>query len=99
MKPPEDCRSIEDVREAIDSLDHKIVGLIGERGKYVAAAARFKTGEENVRAPGRQKTLLEERRQWAEEENLNPDVIENLYKALVSCFVNREMKDWERADQ
>ena len=95
MKKPEDCQNIEDVRKAIDSLDREIVGLIGRRGRYVEAAARFKTGEESVRAPERQRKMLEERRQWAIEESLDPDVIEKLYKDLVSYFVNREMEDWE----
>lgn len=97
MKPSEDCASIEDVRQAIDALDREIVGLIGRRAQYVEAAVQFKTGEEAVRAPERQKRLLEERRRWAEEESLAPDVIGTLYKDLVSYFVNREMKDWKSA--
>ncbi|MGB3634359.1 MAG: chorismate mutase [Rubrobacteraceae bacterium] len=85
------------MRQAIDSLDRKIVGLIGKRSRYVEAAARFKTGEESVRAPERQKKMLEKRRRWAEEENLDTDLIEGLYEDLVSYFVNREMEDWKRA--
>ncbi len=99
MKPPEYCQNIQDVRQAVDALDREIVGLIGKRGRYVEAAARFKTGEESVRAPERQRKMLEERRRWAEEENLNPDVIEGLYKDLVSYFVNREMEDWKKTDR
>ena len=95
MKKPEDCRNIGDVREAIDELDREIIGLVSRRGRYVETAARFKTGEEDVRAPDRQKKMLEERRRWAIEENLDPDVIENLYKDLVSYFINREMEDWK----
>ena len=58
------------------------MGLIGRRARYVEAA-RFGTGEESVRAPERQKKMLEKRRRWAAEENLNPDVIEKVYKDLV----------------
>ena len=50
MKPPEECASIEDVREGIDALDREIVALIGRRARFVEAAARFKTGESSVRA-------------------------------------------------
>ena len=95
MKKPEDCRNIGDVREAIDELDREIIGLISRRGRYVETAAWFKTGEEDVRAPDRQKKMLEERRRWATKENLDPDMIENLYKDLVSYFINREMEDWK----
>ena len=94
MKPPENCTGIEDIRQAIDALDREIVGLIGRRARYVEAAARFKTGESSVRAPERQQAMLLERRIWAEEENLDPDMIEKMYRDLVSHFVNREMKQW-----
>lgn len=94
MKLPEDCTGMEDVREAIDALDRDIIRLIGQRAGYVQAAAKFKTGESSVRAPERQKNMLEERRLWAEEENLSPDVIEKIYRDLVSYFVGRELDDW-----
>ena len=94
MKPPENCTKIEDIRQAIDALDREIVGLIGRRARYVEAAARFKTGESSVHAPERQQAMLLERRIWAEEENLDPDMIEKMYRDLVSHFVNREMKQW-----
>ncbi len=75
MKPPENCTGIEDIRQAIDALDREIVGLIGRRARYVEAAARFKTGESSVHALERRQAMLLERRIWAEEENLDPDMI------------------------
>ncbi len=43
--------------------------------------------------------MLEERRRLAEEENLDPDVIEKIYQDLVAYFVNREMEDWKNTGQ
>jgi isochorismate pyruvate lyase len=80
VKKPEDCESLEDVRGAIDALDREIVAPLGARSHYVEAAARFKTSEEYVHAPKRQRAMLEERRRWAKEEGLSPEVIEDLYK-------------------
>jgi isochorismate pyruvate lyase len=97
MKLPEDCESIEDVRGAIDALDRQIIRLVGRRAGYVEAAARFKTGEQNVRAPERQRTMLETRRRWAEENELDPGVIENIYRTLISYFVDRELKHWQKS--
>ena len=94
MKSPADCESIEDVREAIDALDREIIYLIGRRTSYVDVAAHFKTGEESVHAPERQRTMLETRRRWAEENGLDPDVIEDLYRTLISYFIDREMHEW-----
>jgi isochorismate pyruvate lyase len=86
------------VRRGIDALDREIVGLIGRRSRYVRAAARFKTSASIVRAPERQRTMLEQRRRWAEEEGLSPDVIEELYRGLIDYFIRREMEDWKGAD-
>ena len=97
MRRPEDCESIEDVRRAIDTLDREIIHLIGRRASYVERAAHFKTGEVSVRAPERQRTMLEARRRWAEENGLDPDVIENLYRDLLAYFVDREMQRWRKS--
>jgi isochorismate pyruvate lyase len=96
VKRPENCESIEDVRRGIDALDREIIQLIGRRAGYVEAAARFKSGEQSVRAPERERTMLEARRRWAEENGLDPGVIEDLYRTLVSYFVDREMDEWRK---
>ena len=94
MKPPEDCANIEDVRKAIDNLDREVLRLLGQRARYVAAAARFKTDQKGARAPERQKAMLARRRGWAEEEDLDPNFVEELYGRIVSHFVAREMERW-----
>lgn len=68
--------------------------LLGERARYVAAAARFKTGPRAVRAPERQKAMLTQRRQWAAREGLDPAFAENLYKTIVAHFIGQEMDRW-----
>jgi len=97
MKQPEDCTNIEDVRQAIDALDREIVALIGHRARYVERAAEFKTGEQSVRAPERQRAMMAERRLWAGENGLDPDVIEEVYRTLISHFVDREMQRWRKS--
>ena len=94
MKLPEACESIEDVRGAIDGLDREILRLLGRRTRYVAAAAPFKTDENSVHAPERQRAMIARRRKWAEEEGLDPDFVEGLYRNIVSHFVGQEMDDW-----
>ena len=82
------------MREAIDELDREILSLLGRRAGYVAAAAPFKTDQKGVRAPERQRAMLASRRGWAEEEDLNPDFVERLYRSIVSHFIGREMDGW-----
>jgi isochorismate pyruvate lyase len=96
LKPTEECESIEDVRLGIDALDREIIALLGRRARYVEAAARFKTGESGVCAPERQKVMLEARRQWAEDEGLSPEVVEEVYRTLVSYFIARELGHWRK---
>ena len=95
MKTPAECGSLDEVRAEIDRLDRAIVGLIGQRAGYVHAAARFKESEEAVAAPERRASMLRARRGWAEEEDLDPDVIEKLYRDLVTYFIEREREHWK----
>ena len=92
---PEDCSNIQDVRTEIDNLDRQIIKLISKRFKYVKAAAKFKTSETSVKAPERFESMLKQRKNWAEQENLNSDVIENIYRDLVNYFINEELEDWK----
>jgi len=95
MKQPNDCLNIQEIRVAIDSIDREVIAALGKRFEYVKAASKFKTSETSVKAPERFKSMLKQRRIWAEEEALNPDVIEKLYQDLVSYFINEELQDWQ----
>jgi len=91
LKPPDECSSIEEIREAIDEIDHEIVGAIGRRFEYVKAIMRFKSTADDVRAPQRYQAVLQQRRDWAAEVGLDEDVIEQLYRDLVDYFIAHEM--------
>lgn len=95
MKPPDECFNIQEIRDCIDEIDKQIIYDLGKRFAYVKAAAKFKTTEDSVKAPERFNSMLQSRRVWAEEVGLNPDVIEKLYRDLVSYFINEELKHWQ----
>jgi isochorismate pyruvate lyase len=92
---PAECRSLEEVRSAIDSIDEQVIALLGRRAGFVQAAARFKTSEADVAAPERFAAMLKVRREWAEREGLSPDVIEKMYRDLVAYFIVREKEHWQ----
>lgn len=92
---PAQCAGMSEIRQEIDLLDAAIIKLIGQRYQYVQAAAKFKTSETAVRAPERFKAMLLQRREWASEQGLNPDVIEKLYSDLVNYFIQEEMNKWK----
>jgi isochorismate pyruvate lyase len=98
MASPEDCKSLEDVRREIDRIDKEIIERIGQRARYVKAAAQYKTSEAHVAAPDRFAAMLAVRRQWAEREGLDPGVIEEMYRRLVAYFIERELGHWRERE-
>lgn len=92
MKSPAECSNIEDVRAAIDAIDHEVVKALGLRSQYVKAITRFKKTKEDVQAPVRQAVVINQRRAWAAEEGLDPDVVEGIYRLLIDHFVSEELK-------
>ncbi len=95
MKTPEACENMADIRREIDDLDGQIIALLGKRFAYVKAASKFKTSEAAVKAPERLQAMLVQRRAWAEAAGLSPDVIEKMYRDLVSYFIAEEMREWK----
>ncbi|HVW08548.1 MAG TPA: chorismate mutase [Bryobacteraceae bacterium] len=92
---PDRCTSLDEIRAGMDAIDRQIISLIADRVAYVRAAAKFKTSSANVAAPDRVAAVLETRREWAEAKGLSGDVVESLYRDLVTYCVSEEHKQWE----
>src|SRR5271163_1884556 len=60
------CETLAEVRQNIDRIDHAIVALMAERGKYVAEASRFKKDPAAVSAPARVEAIIAKVRADAE---------------------------------
>ncbi len=92
MKSPEDCTSIQEIRQAIDKLDHQIIGLLGERFKYVKEIVKYKEKDkDSIVAKERLEAVIQSRRKIAKENGLNPDIIEDMYRNLISYFIQEEL--------
>ncbi|MCB1647049.1 MAG: isochorismate lyase [Pseudomonadales bacterium] len=94
---PDDCASMEDIRREIDRLDKSVIETFALRYQYVLAAAPFKSSATAVRAPERFAAMLAQRRTWASDNGLNPDVIEKLFHDLVNHFIDEEMRHWQNS--
>lgn len=90
-----ECSSLEEVRENIDRIDNEIIKLIAERGTYVIQASAFKKNEDGVKAPGRVEAVIKRVREKALEYGANPDMVENLYREMISGFINMEMEEYK----
>ncbi len=92
-KRPSECTNITDVRNEIDNIDKVIVTLLSERFQYVKEVVKYKENTpDSIVASDRRNVVLQQRRQWAEEQGLDPNVIEEIYTRLIQYFISEEMK-------
>ncbi|MBN1622234.1 MAG: chorismate mutase [Endomicrobiales bacterium] len=77
--------NMKEIKNEIDRIDRQIVKLIGQRSKMTKEASGYNT---DFRISEMITTMLRERRLWAYEENVNPDIITELYKKLIAHFAN-----------
>lgn len=86
------CQSLDEVRENIDRIDDEIIKLIAERKQYVIQASAFKKNTDEIKAPNRVEAVIAKVRQKAELYGADPDMVEVLYREMISRFVNMETK-------
>jgi isochorismate pyruvate lyase len=91
-KKPETCVSIEEIRDAIDSIDNEIIQLFAERYKYVKEIVKFKHDEEGIIAEERRDAVIEQRALWAKEYGLDHQVFEAIYKTLINSNIKKELE-------
>ncbi len=87
---PGDCRTMAEVRHGIDLLDDEIVALVGERFRYMDAAARIKTERGAVRDEARKAEVIERARRNAARAGAPTHVIADIYERLVEASIAYE---------
>jgi chorismate mutase/predicted N-acetyltransferase YhbS len=95
MMKPAECKDITDVRMCIDEIDFNIITNLAQRASFVKKAAEFKKTLSEVKAEDRVKLMMEARRTWAKENNLNADFVQSIFQSIVDYFVKGEIKEWE----
>lgn len=93
MSHTEPCTSLEQVRSHIDRIDRQIVALLAERGGYVKQAAKFKKSTDDVKAPQRVEQVIGKVRALSDELGANPAVVEQVYRAMISGFIDAELRE------
>jgi isochorismate pyruvate lyase len=91
FKNPQDCDSLEEVRNEIDKIDAHIISLFAERHKYVEAIVRFKHDKDAIIAQERKNQVIQDRKTWAKEKGLNADTFEKIYTLLIESNIKHEM--------
>jgi len=88
------CKDLNEVRENIDRIDNLIVKLIAERSHYVKQAANFKKDAEDVKSPKRVEMIIEKVRRLADDNNVNPNIVEVVYRNMINSFINFELEEY-----
>ena len=92
VKKPRECKSAEEIRNEIDTIDRQIISLFSERHKYVEEIVKFKHDENSIVAQERKDAVIRQRKTWAAESGLNPDTFEKMYTLLVESNIEHEMQ-------
>ena len=82
-KKPETCENIQDIRNAIDEIDQEIIQLYALRDSYVREIVKFKSDKEEIHARERKSHVLQQRKAWAAEKGLDPELFEKLFGLII----------------
>ena len=88
------CNNLEEVRTNIDRIDDEIIKLIAERATFVVQASTFKKDEEGVKDTKRVEKVIAKVREKAKEYGAEPDMVEAIYREMISRFVDMEMSEF-----
>lgn len=95
-KPPRRVviASLADVRAAIDLLDDILVPLLARRYYFVTQAAQFKPSVKGVVVLSRVEEIIVRVRRMAEDNGMDPDTIETVYRTLIDAYTAAEQRQW-----
>jgi isochorismate pyruvate lyase len=91
-------KSLNDIRNAIDTIDTNILNLIHQRQTIVKSAAQFKNcieGESGVIVPQRISSMLISIKQQAKELNIQEDFAEKWFSDLIEYCISLELEEWD----
>lgn len=98
-KKPEDCENIGEIRETLDQIDMEIVELFALRQSYVKEIVKFKSSDSGIVASERRAQVIEERKAWAKERGLDPEMMEEIFKVLIEKNIQIQFDIFNKEDR
>lgn len=95
-KPAESCRTMTEVRAGVDSVDRALARLIGERMRYMEAAARIKPERGQVRDEARKAEVIANARANASANGVPEALAQALWEQLVEGSIAYEFEIFDR---
>jgi isochorismate pyruvate lyase len=91
LTKPDDCKSMEELRDQIDKLDFKIVELLAIRSQFIDRATDLKSiNGMPARIPDRIESVVSNAREAAQELDLDSDLVEKIWRILIEWSIQRE---------
>jgi len=97
-KLPDACETISEIRDAIDEIDKELIHLLGIRHQYMKEIVKFKSGAEGIIAKERKELVLQQRKAWAKESGMDPDLIGDIYKLLIEKNIQIQFEIYNNKD-
>ena len=91
MKLPDECHTLEEIRTEIDEIDHAIISLIRTRFSFIHEIIKFKNNPDEVWAKSRYSDVINDRRKFASECNLDPGIIEDIYRIILDHSIKMQL--------
>jgi len=96
MSPkPEDCQTMTDVRQGVDTLDRELVRLLVIRQGYMKAAARIKPNRDAVYDEARIEDVVSKVLVESEKQGLSADIAEPVWRKLIEQCIAHEFREWD----
>ncbi|AOA56931.1 chorismate mutase [Acinetobacter larvae] len=86
------CQSLAEIRQHLDEIDRHMIELIALRQFYVDQVSHFKLDEAAVQAPARVEQVIAAVREYAQQQGLDADWVEQFYRHMIQHFIQRELK-------
>ncbi|MBP02915.1 MAG: chorismate mutase [Rhodospirillaceae bacterium] len=90
LKDFEECETLDEVREHIDSLDLQIVPLLLERNHYVGQAAKLKGNVDAARVPWRIEEVIKKVRATSVLLGQDTKIVEDIYREMIEINIKEE---------
>jgi isochorismate pyruvate lyase len=88
--PPESCASMTELRQAIDVLDVRLVGLLALRQAYVERAAVLKSARGAVHDAARIEEVVRKVVDEGKRAGLSPAIAEKVWRSLIDASIAHE---------
>jgi isochorismate pyruvate lyase len=94
--PPEDCRTMAEVRAGVDALDRELVARLAVRQRYMEAAARIKPSRDKVHDAERIEDVVAKVKAAADDAGLSQSIAEPVWRLLIDRSIAHELEAWDR---